>query len=129
VTLSTAPHLRTRHPDHLDDKSAVSVTDGRRDAGASRRRQRFDLSRRRLKKERSILTWVVELSYEQIADYHPRLQVADSQQVAFAAKLFDNSEVQLPPQPALLAMPVSATLVRLSAGQAVPVPVPIRRRW
>jgi len=72
--------------------------------------------------------WILEIAYEQVAEYHPALQVADEQRVAFAAELSDGAEAPLAPQPILAALPVSSTMVRLSAASPVPVPVPIRRR-
>jgi hypothetical protein len=58
--------------------------------------------------------WLLELSYDQTADYHLAITFTPQQRVAFVGELFDASENQLSPQAALQAMPSAVTMTRLS---------------
>ncbi|MBK5295159.1 MAG: S8 family serine peptidase [Acidobacteriia bacterium] len=71
--------------------------------------------------------WLVELSYEQIADYHLGMVFTPQQRVAFAAELFDDTDTPIGPQAALHALPAASTMTRLSIPpQSVKTPVIIR---
>jgi hypothetical protein len=73
--------------------------------------------------------WLLELSYEDIAPYPPAMNFAPSQRVAFAAELLDLGEHAVDPQPALQALPIAATMNRLSVQPiAIRSPVIIRTR-
>ena len=48
--------------------------------------------------------WLLELTYEEIADYLPSMAFPSQQRIAFAAELFDADEFQTSPQPFLQAM-------------------------
>lgn len=50
--------------------------------------------------------WLVELSYDQTADYHIGIAFTPQQRVAFVAELFDSSEQPVSPQAALQALPL-----------------------
>ena len=65
--------------------------------------------------------WLLELGYEQIADYYPGIDFTPQQRVAFAAELWDKGESPVSPQPFLQELPIANTMTRLS----VP-PVPVR---
>jgi hypothetical protein len=71
--------------------------------------------------------WIVELSYDQIADYYPGLDFSPQQRVAFAIELFDQGEKRASPQAAIQAMPIAQSLHRLSIPpQIVRAPVVLR---
>jgi hypothetical protein len=74
-------------------------------------------------------TWLVELYYEGIAPYPPTMDFNPRQRVAFAAELIDVGESPVDPQPAMQALPIAATMNRLSIQPtAVRSPVIIRTR-
>jgi hypothetical protein len=68
--------------------------------------------------------WILEMSYADIADYHPAIDFSPQQRCAFAAELFDDSETPTSPQRALQAIPSFPTMNRLSI-QRTPVRVPV----
>lgn len=71
--------------------------------------------------------WIVELSYEQIADYYPGLDFSPQQRVAFAIELIDRDEKRFSPQRLIQAMPIAQSLHRLSVPpQIVRAPVILR---
>jgi hypothetical protein len=63
--------------------------------------------------------WLIELSYEDIAPYPPGMDFDPRQRVAFAAELFDASATHADPQPAMQALPIAASMTRLSIQPAV----------
>ncbi len=74
--------------------------------------------------------WVIELSYEEIAEYFPGLEFSPQQRVAFVAELFDASEKPVSPQAAIQKLPIAATMIRLGVPRtqiATPVIVKTRR--
>ncbi|MGA2173233.1 MAG: S8 family serine peptidase, partial [Sedimentisphaerales bacterium] len=64
-------------------------------------------------------TWILEISYEQIADYFPGIDFTPEQRVAFAAELIDKGESPVSPQSAMQSLPVAATMNRLSQPHVV----------
>jgi Subtilase family len=58
--------------------------------------------------------WLVELSYEQIAAYHPGMIFSAQQRVAFAAELFDGGPRSVSPQESLQALPAAKSMTRLT---------------
>jgi hypothetical protein len=58
--------------------------------------------------------WLLELSYDQIADYHAGMTFTLQQRVAFAAELIDRGESPLSPQAAIQSLPSAVTMTRLS---------------
>jgi hypothetical protein len=58
--------------------------------------------------------WLIELSYDQTADYHPGMTFTPQQRVAFVAELFDAGDHPVSPQAALQALPSAVTMTRLS---------------
>lgn len=71
--------------------------------------------------------WLLELSYEQIADYHLGMVFTPQQRVAFVAELFDLGDVPISPQTAIQSLPVAITMTRLSVPpQSIKTPVVIR---
>jgi len=74
-------------------------------------------------------TWLVDLSYDEIAPYPPGMDFDPRQRVAFAAELYDAAATQADPQPAMQALPIAASMTRLSV-QAEPIrsPVIVRTR-
>ena len=58
--------------------------------------------------------WLVEISYEQIAAYHPGMVFPSKQRVAFAAELFDSSSAEVSPQESLQGLPVANSMTRLT---------------
>jgi hypothetical protein len=72
-------------------------------------------------------TWLLELTYHQIADYYVGITFSPEQRVAFAAELLDDSSEPQSPQAALQALPNSVTMTRLSIPpQAVRTAVIVR---
>ncbi|MCU0980114.1 MAG: S8 family serine peptidase [Pirellulaceae bacterium] len=68
--------------------------------------------------------WLLEISYEEIAPYFPGMDFDPRQRVAFAAELVDEGEATVDPQVAMQALPIGATMNRLSI-QPTPVRSPI----
>ncbi|HTS13140.1 MAG TPA: S8 family serine peptidase [Candidatus Limnocylindrales bacterium] len=72
-------------------------------------------------------TWLLEIAYEQIAEYHAGMSFPPQQRVAFAAEMFDNGAKRLSPQSYLQAMAVTKTMTRLTTPPtAVRLPVILR---
>jgi len=63
--------------------------------------------------------WLLELSYEEVAEYYLTMDFIPQQRVAMAAELYDENEQPLSPQPFLQALPIVATMNRLSVGTNV----------
>jgi hypothetical protein len=61
----------------------------------------------------------LELEYRETADYSPGIDFTPQQRVAFAAELFDAGETPLSPQGFLQALPIAATMTRLSIQPVV----------
>jgi hypothetical protein len=71
--------------------------------------------------------WLLELSYEQIGDYHAGITFTPQQRVAFAAEIFDAGENTTSPQMAIQSMGSAVTMSRLSIPpQAIRTPVVIK---
>ena len=68
--------------------------------------------------------WLLELSYEQAAEYYPAIDFSPQQRLAFAAELFDEAEQPVSPQAMLQALPVASSMTRFSVG-AGPIRNPI----
>lgn len=64
-------------------------------------------------------SWLLEISYEQIAEYHPAMTFPPQQRVAFAAELVDQGTSRLSPQTALQSLPVTQTMTRLTIPPTV----------
>jgi len=58
--------------------------------------------------------WLLELSYDQIADYHTGMVFTPQQRVAFCAELFDRGHDPVSPQVAIQSLPSAVTMSRLS---------------
>ena len=74
--------------------------------------------------------WVLEFFYEDIFDYPPGMDFDPRQRVAFAAELLDLGANPVDPQPAMQALPIAASMTRLSIQPAAmrnPVLVRTRR--
>ena len=73
--------------------------------------------------------WVLEISYEQIAEYPPSIDFSPHQRVGFALELVDETASPTTPQPAIQALPAAHTMVRLSVpANRLANPVVIRLR-
>ena len=64
-------------------------------------------------------SWLVEIAYEQTAEYHPAMTFPPQQRVAFAAELFDNGDKNVSPQSRLQALPATRTMTRLTIPPTV----------
>lgn len=74
--------------------------------------------------------WIIEFSYEEIAEYYPGSEFSPRQRMAFAAELNDEAEVPVSPQPFVQKLPIANTMVQLGAmrtGVSAPVLVKVRR--
>lgn len=91
-------------------------------------RRRFDLA----KVDARDLTgdlWLLEISYEQIAEYSKLMEFSPQQRIGLALELRDASEVEESPQAAVQAMPISESMTRLSVQtDRIQVPVIVRAR-
>lgn len=93
----------------------------------------FDLSSERLAEKKIVPTddaWLVELWYEDTAEYSPGIEFSPQQRVAFAAELFDAAETPTSPQAAIQKLPAAATMIELGAPRAriaSPVVIKVRR--
>lgn len=71
--------------------------------------------------------WLLELSYGQIADYHPGITFNPQQRVAFAVEIYDGGENPQSPQSAIQALSAALTMTRLSIHpQPITAPVLVR---
>lgn len=71
--------------------------------------------------------WLLEIGYEEIADYLPSMAFPSQQRVAFAAELYDANNFMASPQPHLQSMAITQTMTRLSVPAGVTrVPVVLR---
>jgi hypothetical protein len=89
--------------------------------------KRFDLSKSALADHDIVVAgdvWMIELNYTEECDYVPAMTFSPLQRVAVAVELVDESEDGISPQALIQAMPVAATMTRLSAA-AVRTGVPI----
>ena len=68
--------------------------------------------------------WLMEISYEEIAPYPPATTLTLRERVAFAAELVDRGEAAVDPQAAMQALPIAASMTRLSI-QSVALRSPI----
>jgi hypothetical protein len=64
-------------------------------------------------------SWLVEVAYEQTAEYHPAMTFPPQQRVAFAAELFDRGPSKLSPQSSLQSLSVTKTMNRLTVPPTV----------
>jgi hypothetical protein len=71
--------------------------------------------------------WLVELSYEQIAEYYPAMVFPPQQRVAFAAEIIDEGDARVSPQLHLQSLPITLSMTRLSVPPALSrMPVVLR---
>jgi len=70
---------------------------------------------------------LLELAYEQIADYYPGISFNPQQRVAFAAEVFDGGDDPVSPQSFVQSLSVAHSMMRLSIPpQAAKTPVIVR---
>lgn len=71
--------------------------------------------------------WLIELSYEQIAEYYPAMIFPPQQRVAFAAEIIDEGQARVSPQSILQSLVMTQSMTRLSVPPAVTrMPVVLR---
>ena len=58
--------------------------------------------------------WLMEVSYEEIADYFPAMIFPPTQRVGIAAELLDEAEEPVSPQAAMQALPQAVSMARLT---------------
>jgi hypothetical protein len=94
--------------------------------------RRFDLSADRLREkeiEAVADTWLVELYYDEQAEYAPGIEFSPQQRVAFAAELLDRGSDPVSPQAAVQKLPAAASMIELGVPRArVQNPVIIKLR-
>lgn len=83
--------------------------------------RRYDLTKRPAgsNKDEDEDFWIVEIEYEQIAEYHPAMIFPPQQRVAFAAEIIDEGEARVSPQLSLQSLPMTQSMTRLSVPPAV----------
>jgi hypothetical protein len=101
---------------NLEARAVFSKSTGT--SGYSLLRKEFDLSRIDPEDLESDL-WILELSYEEAADYLPSMTFPTQQRLAFAAELLDAGEPNESPQPFLQSMTFTRTMTRLSVPPAI----------
>jgi len=73
--------------------------------------------------------WILEFSYQQVAEYYPAIDFSPQQRLAFAAELYDDGEYPVSPQPMIQALPVAATMNRFSlATNVIRNPIVLKAR-
>jgi hypothetical protein len=73
--------------------------------------------------------WLMELAYEQTADYYPGISFSPQQRVSFAAELFDDNESPISPQAALQSLPIAQSMQRLSIpASTIQTPIVLKTR-
>lgn len=71
--------------------------------------------------------WLVEIEYEQIAEYYPAMVFPPQQRVAFAAEIIDGGDTRVSPQLHLQSLPITQSMTRLSVPPSVSrMPVVLR---
>jgi hypothetical protein len=74
--------------------------------------------------------WIVEIAYEEIAEYYPGIEFSPQQRVGLAAELFDANAKPMSPQESLQKLPVTATMVNLGVPKtriSNPVVIKLKR--
>lgn len=73
--------------------------------------------------------WLIELMYDELAEYFTPMDFSPSQRVGVALELFDASDTPVSPQPALQALSIVSTMTHLSRVETpVRQPVVVRAR-
>jgi hypothetical protein len=106
------PKLRTKP----EEKAVSSKRTGT--SGYSLVRREYDLSKVDFDSLEDDL-WILELTYEEIADYLPSMTFPAQQRVAFAAELYDANPTGTSPQSFLQSMAFTRTMTRLSVPPIV----------
>jgi len=71
--------------------------------------------------------WLLEINYEEVADYLPSMSFPSQQRLAFAAELYDADHFKSSPQTHLQPLAITQTMTRLSVPAGVTrVPVVLR---
>ncbi len=74
-------------------------------------------------------SWILEVSYEEIAEYTATIEFSPHQRVGIAMELRDDGEVSESPQPAMQALPQAVTMTRLTIPEnRIPNPIVVRPR-
>lgn len=74
-------------------------------------------------------SWVLDVSYEEIADYTATIEFSPHQRVGIAMELFDDSAVPESPQRAMQALPSVQTMTRLTVPEnRIANPIVVRPR-
>ena len=90
--------------------------------------RRYDLKKITKKITPESDTWLLEISYEQIAEYFAGIDFTPQQRVSFAAELFDAGKRRVSPQVLMQSLPI-ASMQRLSIQPtAIRTPVVIKSR-
>jgi hypothetical protein len=93
----------------------------------------FDLSAKKLAEKKVHADddlWVVEIAYEETAEYYPGIEFSPQQRIGLAAELFDAKENPTSPQEFLQKLPVTATMVNLGVPRtriSNPVVIKLKR--
>jgi hypothetical protein len=106
------PKLRTKP----EEKALYARPTGT--SGYSLMRREYDLSRVDIQELEDDL-WILELTYEEIADYLPSMTFPTQQRIAFAAELYDADPTGTSPQPFLQSMAFTRTMTRLSVPPVI----------
>jgi hypothetical protein len=106
------PKLRTKP----EEKAVSSKRTGT--SGYSLVRREYDLSKVDVDTLEDDL-WILELTYEEIADYLPSMTFPAQQRVAFAAELYDADSTGTSPQSFLQSMAFTRTMTRLSVPPVI----------
>lgn len=93
----------------------------------------FDLSAKKLAEKKVQVDddlWIVEITYEETAEYYPGIEFSPQQRLGLAAELYDANEKPTSPQESLQKLPVTATMVNLGVPKtriSNPVVIKLKR--
>ena len=90
----------------------------------------FDISADQLAEQKAVVdsdAWVLEVSYHELGPTPPGMEFSPQQRVGVAVELYDECEKPTSPQLAIQALPIAASMNRLSIlGAPLQVPVVVR---
>jgi hypothetical protein len=93
----------------------------------------FDLSADRLNEKKIEVVddlWLVEISYDEIAEYYPGMEFSPQQRIGLVVELIDVGASPVSPQATVQKLPIAATMIQLGVPRtriASPIMLKVRR--
>lgn len=73
--------------------------------------------------------WILEIAYDETAEYFPSIEFSPQQRIGIAAELYDAAEEPADPQEFVQKLPVAATMISLGVPRArISVPIVIKQK-